>query len=417
MDDLPRTVRDAVVVTRLLGARYLWVDRLCIVQGPSAEAKEDWKRQFPLMEQIYSRSLVTIAAAAMDNAEGGLFAPRSVVFPRLEEQRTSLALMPTQTKQLRKAKDEPLNSRAWCLQEEVLCTRLLFFGTDEIAWKCHEQFVRELGDGRGWSPWFSYNVQAPAPLNFSTPTKKNSQNPLLLWNQIIANFSGRDLSVPEDRLPSISGIARRFHGQLHGEYCAGLWLDQSLSQLLWLSDAATGASFRAFRRNRPSSRPPSYRAPSWSWASLDGSVSYHIANFQETDICAELLSHSVTLSGEDAFGHISAAEITLRAPAVMCYATREDLSGHNPKVWLDDSEALLVDVDVPDECTGEAKVVGEMVCLQVTNNDGAIGNESKMRCGLLLRAVGGRQGYYERLGFLRSRWDWPGTVVKTVTII
>jgi len=31
--EMPRTLQDAVIVTRRLGVRFLWVDALCIVQG------------------------------------------------------------------------------------------------------------------------------------------------------------------------------------------------------------------------------------------------------------------------------------------------------------------------------------------------------------------------------------------------
>jgi hypothetical protein len=40
MIELPRTVRDAVWFTRLLGIRYLWVDSLCILQGPGGKKLE-----------------------------------------------------------------------------------------------------------------------------------------------------------------------------------------------------------------------------------------------------------------------------------------------------------------------------------------------------------------------------------------
>ncbi len=32
IDEIPKTFRDAIIVTRLLGFRYLWIDSLCIIQ-------------------------------------------------------------------------------------------------------------------------------------------------------------------------------------------------------------------------------------------------------------------------------------------------------------------------------------------------------------------------------------------------
>lgn len=54
--DLPQTVSDAVYVTRKLGFRYLWVDALCILQGPDENARQDWLRESALMQSVYSNA-------------------------------------------------------------------------------------------------------------------------------------------------------------------------------------------------------------------------------------------------------------------------------------------------------------------------------------------------------------------------
>jgi hypothetical protein len=38
VDELPRSFRDAIQITRWLGYRYLWIDSLCILQ----DSHEDW---------------------------------------------------------------------------------------------------------------------------------------------------------------------------------------------------------------------------------------------------------------------------------------------------------------------------------------------------------------------------------------
>lgn len=43
MDELPKTFQDAIVITRRLGARYLWIDSLYIIQ----DSVEDWKTNLP----------------------------------------------------------------------------------------------------------------------------------------------------------------------------------------------------------------------------------------------------------------------------------------------------------------------------------------------------------------------------------
>jgi len=51
-----------------------------------------------------------------------------------------------------------------------------------------------------------------------------------------------------------------FHQQTCQDYVAGLWRDKLEHQLCW----STLFSFTI--------RPPTYRAPTWSWASIDGTI-------------------------------------------------------------------------------------------------------------------------------------------------
>lgn len=63
---LPRTIKDSVTLLRTLELRYLWVDRLCIVQYDDA-AKP---RQLASMASIYSNADFTIAARDGDAKSG-----------------------------------------------------------------------------------------------------------------------------------------------------------------------------------------------------------------------------------------------------------------------------------------------------------------------------------------------------------
>lgn len=67
-DSLPRTIRDAIVLVRKLGAEYLWIDSLCLVQDDD----EDVKRGVDAMDMIYTKAWLTIIAAHGHNADAGL---------------------------------------------------------------------------------------------------------------------------------------------------------------------------------------------------------------------------------------------------------------------------------------------------------------------------------------------------------
>jgi Heterokaryon incompatibility protein (HET) len=59
-NDLPLLIQDVVKCARVLGIEYIWIDRLCIIQGDV----QDFNSQAPKMEEIYGNATLTIAAAS-----------------------------------------------------------------------------------------------------------------------------------------------------------------------------------------------------------------------------------------------------------------------------------------------------------------------------------------------------------------
>jgi hypothetical protein len=59
LQDLSKTFRDAIVITRRLGLRYIWIDSLCIVQDDPQEFEVECGR----MGLIYARSYCTISVS------------------------------------------------------------------------------------------------------------------------------------------------------------------------------------------------------------------------------------------------------------------------------------------------------------------------------------------------------------------
>jgi hypothetical protein len=72
-EDWPRTVPDAVAVTKELGLRYIWVDRLCINQADDDETAYLISK----ITTIYEEAELTIVAAAGSGAKHGLPGVRS----------------------------------------------------------------------------------------------------------------------------------------------------------------------------------------------------------------------------------------------------------------------------------------------------------------------------------------------------
>jgi hypothetical protein len=119
---LPRTFREAIEVTFRLGAPFIWIDSLCIVQDDPV----DWEYEASLMASIYTNAFCTVAAVASVDGNGGLFRSQkpkesspcliglkkdgdpiyAVPYPQSDDGvlRANIAL-------------STWNSRGWCLQE------------------------------------------------------------------------------------------------------------------------------------------------------------------------------------------------------------------------------------------------------------------------------------------------------------
>lgn len=122
------------------------------------------------------------------------------------------------------------------------------------------------------------------------------------WYNIVGDYSSCQLTFAKDKLPALSGMASRFHSITKDDYLAGHWRIDLVQSLFWFS--GPGAS-----------RVKAYRAPTWSWASIDGVLLLH--TFYEIDRedvpLMELLDVRVQVVGENPFGEVSFGELIVRA--------------------------------------------------------------------------------------------------------
>ncbi|KAF1349442.1 HET-domain-containing protein, partial [Lizonia empirigonia] len=210
LEDLPRTVQEAIEVCRALSMRYLWVDALCIIQ----EGGEDFAREVANMGAIYAGSLFTVAAADSTDAED--------YFTHVHDSKQTL-----------------LSRRGWVLQEQMMSPRTIHFTSEEIVWECREQkFCKVCRHGNNETEW--YSRKKGVDLSANMPSRK----------------SGTELTNIDDRLSALAGIAQFAHEELHYKASYGLWLDSFIEELSW------------FTWN-PDTRfeEISGQTPSWSWVS------------------------------------------------------------------------------------------------------------------------------------------------------
>ena len=283
MTILPQSFQDAIEVCRRLNQRYLWIDCLCVIQ----EDYDDWHREAPKMRNIYQNSICTIAAVGASNSFAGLFSQREEPCKLLAE--VELIVQGSKSA-LDRRESEPLNFRAWVLQERLLSPRTLQFGSRGIAWECHELttndiFIESIPMSRLPSREIKLKEEFAKLRQYYLPAtarEKERNHFLRVWHEIVKTYSELELTFPSDKLTALSGVTDEISRCTGLTYYYGLWsspFDQGLflSELLW--SAPYPRSRRQPDRNAIGSRGSGrygwgMRAPTFSWAAINGPVTY-----------------------------------------------------------------------------------------------------------------------------------------------
>lgn len=247
-EQLSKTFREAIETTQYLGLQYIWIDSLCIIQDDAG----DWAKEAAMMSGVYGGSSVNIAASgAMDGTVGCFF--DRLGSPRFnfsggeseEEVISFFSSFPlTFEKQFTEA---PLSTRGCCFQESFLPRRTLHFTHREVFWECDERLASE-----------SFPSTIPS---WAANRMQLKKQPLTLdtWAKVVDEYSTRQLTFSKDKLVAVSGLAKIFELEMKDDYVFGLWKRDIEEQLCW------NAKFPAQQFSPPT-------APSWSWASLDGTI-------------------------------------------------------------------------------------------------------------------------------------------------
>lgn len=364
---LPKTITDAIRVTRQLRIKLLWVDSLCLVQDEEDELAEEIAK----MHHYYGNALITISAATskscsegflqdcpMPHDDEGGYRYGPYYFPvdlGVPERPSTLKLVWFQDP------ERPVvDSRAWTLQEGLLSHRLVSFTPRIVRWSC-----RTASYGKQYFDPFRpiyYSLLAVRSVTGTLADQKLSDDVLAfeklkVWWDIIEDYTGRVLSKELDRLPAISGIASVLSAPSTGprergrqvDFLAGLLvshtLDHPLSvgnssitetkyhpqdhfesgllalQLLWNSRGEGPLEFTPSPQEN--AQPSAYIAPSWSWASHSDAVALRMAThiyYEWFDwFCLEVWEQGLRIreiraaptNSEAPYGTLSGGSITL----------------------------------------------------------------------------------------------------------
>jgi hypothetical protein len=361
---LPKAIQEAVVLTRALGFRWLWVDALCLVQDDLASKLDESTE----MGEIYGNAFLTIAAtSALDSSSQPLFAPIapsfkiqtpdnrgsfSKVYVREQPSHYSFKApfdegahmndweLPFNTSEEANV-NTPLLKRAWAFVERLLSVRVLHFTKSEMILECRDGYQCECGriddatfDSRTTDSIKQEFARLVAETNrrgsfdgsisntmdrvdsitsqFESTTLTDGaqeishrrEEALQLWSYIITEFTARSMTYNADRLLAISSIACLLSPALHSAYVAGQWTFSTMGLLWYPNDSTTCRKSRGY---------PGLNIPSWSWASIEGSpVSFDTASAM--DLACRVCFASQQQNAQSSWSPLSGGALELSAP-------------------------------------------------------------------------------------------------------
>ncbi|RGP59362.1 hypothetical protein FLONG3_11216 [Fusarium longipes] len=323
LHDLPRTIRDAIRITRLMKVQYLWVDAVCIIQSSQdANAQQedeaamvDWERESMRMASYYSKSFCCIAASgAKDSSEGILLERQAVKYGYKKWLSPSGVYCPSPYS-IRDNCKSLLLGRGWCLQEWILSPRMLHWTANGLIWECQQGFfwegqkgyqgeapevfceddydAEQVSEAESWSiSQYSGGISRHTHdylLEFGEENGQQFYNILHMeeekalgkcWFVLIKQYYLMGLSVHSDRLAAVQGIASHLSKRHNVPYFAGIFRSRCAEHLMW--EACNPTSTLGRNEN----------FPTWSWASSRDTIIFTFDNGYDDDegeVCSCLM--------------------------------------------------------------------------------------------------------------------------------
>jgi hypothetical protein len=304
--NLSKTFQDAIILTRRLGMDYIWIDSLCIIQDDIV----DWRREAAKMALVYSGAHIVLSALAAENGSIGMLKPYPMILevtgffdhPRktpyrfftTPSRRDIHDLIETDNANFISQKF-PLSSRGWVLQERLLARRVVHFSADEMVWECRTRADCECGGIDKKSTKHEHYM--------AQKTGVRAEQRIERWYHMVQEFTARNLTMLDDRLPACSGLASQIYLQEMGPYAAGLWKHDLLAGLQWRVSSDDKLT------------PRTWQPPSWSWSCTPLKVEFDFRRTYDGDVVyqADVVEVACSLTSEEPYGAVSGGQVVLKA--------------------------------------------------------------------------------------------------------
>ncbi|KAF9639214.1 hypothetical protein BFW01_g10111 [Lasiodiplodia theobromae] len=337
----PPALRDAILLTRRVNVRYIWIDALCIVQ----DDRHDWEREAARMAAVYQNAYLTFCSTQGSCGDGFAQRPNETAEVPFSSHLAAsdaggMGIQGSYHLTRWMAENFEWDSRGWTMQEIYFSPRaLLFSKMQTYLWDTHsaaeadEDGVRVPGEAvfqpESRRQWWAEQVIDGRSWRLDDDdddADNNNTNPDLSRRRLYENWYGkmiaysrRSLTFPADRLPAISALASRMQAKFdallpsgqHENYVAGLWARDLPGGLLWsvpVFDADPAPSFATYLAQRTD--PELYVAPSWSWACQDETAFFY--GYGADFVALGTVEHvEAKPAGLDAFGRVRGGEVVV----------------------------------------------------------------------------------------------------------
>ncbi|QDS71508.1 hypothetical protein FKW77_004827 [Venturia effusa] len=279
VEDLPQTFKDAVTISRGLGIQYLWIDSLCILQGPDG----DFDQESKLMDAVFHSAYCVIAAASAVGTSSTVLSSRSaadtVVVPATRNGvQHSLYIRKSVDDFQADVLDAPLSKRGWVLQERALARRTIFFSNNQVYWECADGIRCET-----LTKLKNSKVAFLGDSNFPTYALKSTKGEdvskggqIFLYESLYAQYSTLNFTYAADRSVAILGLEQRLARAFndHGEH--GVFQRHLERGLMWRrgQDSEGRAIQKLTRILNTNDDGRGKKSPTWSWMAYEGGISF-----------------------------------------------------------------------------------------------------------------------------------------------
>jgi hypothetical protein len=194
----------------------------------------------------------------------------------------------------------PLCNRAWAFQERLLSPAILHFARNRMVWECNEVCIME----EGWVPFPTFPVTKGLGATAFLARRPKGQDIFSAtwfskWTRIVEEFSQKLLTIEEDRLPAIDGVAKFMATRLGSRYFCGLWEKYFLEGLLWSSQFHVSQDITV------------HSGPSWSWASVGQRITYNAMDEGVLKPAATAISVEANTAAGEGYGKVIDATVTI----------------------------------------------------------------------------------------------------------